>query len=416
MDKITFLKLCLKMKSYEKRNWILASFGLPVEQTRKRDLYEPHVVDGKWVYLDDTGLVTLNEEVKDEPLFDPDKTMTLVQGDLVNVTDTVKTTIGNVMFNAIVFVFPFGDRVPFYNKKVTGKYLDELIAGLLKSKVITAKERTGKFTVAMGYLTVFTQLLVPAATPKSLRAPEGIEKLRDDFLRENADRMHTETAAAELDAILTKALREHLKGDPSLKHLLSSKSFATVRKMMYGSIGSAKALDDLNKVMYTGKSLKEGWGPEDMYEIANNLRTGSSLRGTETQQGGYTAKKLTRAYQNTKIIEDDCKSDIGMRLKITKANYELYVGRYLVGVKDPLDKAKLSSLIGKEVIMRDPNACKTTPPSFCVTCFGDGVGKSDVGLGSQMAGLGGQFLAIKLSLFHVNELKLEEFKPADRFF
>lgn len=416
ISKLDFFKLCLKNKMYEDRAWVLSSFGIPTEQERQRIPFEPYVVEKEWVFSNGTELTKISHPVDGEALFNVNDLITITHDDLVNVKEDTKTTIGNVMFNAIVFVFPFEDKVSFVNKKINGKMVDGIVAKLLVDKKITPEDKSGKFSIAMGFLTVFTQILVPAASPKSLRSPPGIEKARDEFLAKNKHRMNTTEAAAELDTLLTDMLKDHLKGDISMNHLLSGKDFATVRKMLYGSIGAATSLDDLNKIVYTARSLKEGWTPEDMYAIANNLRTGSTLRGLETSVGGYTSKKLSRAYQNTRVKEDDCGSNIGMRMTLSPETYERYVGRYLVNTDKPLTKDDLVTLVGKEVIMRDSTACRTPAPGYCAKCLGDGIGKSGIGLGSQLAALGGTFLGIKLSMFHANELKLQEYIPERHFY
>ena len=401
---------------YEDRAWVLSSFGIPTEQERQRIPFEPYLYENEWVFGNGTEVTKIKHPVDGEALFNTNDVVTIIPDDLINVKEDTKTTVGNVMFNAIAFVFPFGDKVPFINKKINGKMIDGIVARLLVDKKITPEDKSGKFSIAMGFLTVFTQILVPAASPESLRSPPGIEKARDEFLAKNKHRMNTTEAAAELDTLLTGILKDHLKDDISKNHLLSGKDFATVRKMLYGSIGAATSLDDLNKVMYTARSLKEGWTPDDLPAVANNLRTGSTLRGLETSVGGYTSKKLSRAYQNTRVKEDDCGSRIGMRMKLVPENYTRYVGRYLVNTDKPLTINDLSSLVGKEVVMRDPTACKTPAPGYCAKCLGDGVGKSGLGLGSQLAALGGTFLDIKLSMFHANELKLQEFVPERHFY
>lgn len=417
MTLLEYFLLCISKETYVKRKWILESFMLPVEGKEFSEELMPFVQDGQWVTTLNGTPVVINTPVDlDKPLLDIKEKITLGPEVMECITEEIKTTVGNAIFNAIAIEYPFKGKVPFMNGKVTGKKLDAMIVENLKNKTITAVEFKGPFHKAMGFLTVFSTIVVPAATPKSITGPtKALNEFKDKFLKENAGKLDDPAVIAKMDEGIVEILREHLEGDLSNRHLLKGKMFTTVLKKLYGSMGGSANLEDGSKVDLVANSLENGWEPEDLATVTNALRLGSLLRGKSTALGGYATKILSRAYANLEIKPGDCGTKIGLGITLSKEDYMDYVGRYKVGSKEPLAEGDLKALIGKPFYLRDPNACKEPDGNLCSVCLGDKIAGAKVGMASLMSSLGSQQLSISLAAFHANELTLQEYETEKRF-
>lgn len=399
------------------RSWILSSFMLPVEN-QKVEADHPLFKDGKCYVTINGEEQEIEDFVQDLPLLKADAVYTLEPNLIDNANEKIKTCYGNVMFNFLCLAYPFGNRVTYINDRVNGKKLDNIIANGLKSGLIKPSEFTGKFMPAMGFITVFTQVLVPAATEKYIFITEKLKETRDILIKKHGKDLHRPEVAAIVDGELTKVLKEHLKGDDAERHALKAKVYGTVLKKQYGSMGGVAKLDNPSEVQYMGASLMEGWDANNKEEFAamvNGLRSGSFDRGAETALGGAAAKTLSRMFQNSKLSEHDCNSKFGMRLKVMEIDYKEYVGRYLVSdPKTPLTEAKLKASIGKFITIRDPQACKSKNGNLCGVCLGNTVESSGIGLTSQASAVGSTFLSISLAKFHAKELVLQEYDFTER--
>lgn len=417
MTRLEYFKYAILNGLLLKREWLLVTCMIP-EEANVPPTDIPMFYDGKCVVNIDGEQVTISDYEKGVPLFVADETIMLKAGDVQNLKQDTKTCYGNAMFNYLCLAYPFQDRLEYINTRVNGKSLDALMAVSLKNKVILPSEFTGKFIPAMGFLTVFTQVLVPAATEKYIYIPDSIAKLRDELVKKHGKELHRPEVAALVDTEIANALKEHLKGDAAERHALKGKVYNTVLKKVYGSMGGIEKPDNPAEMEYVGRSLVEGWTAEDKEGFAamvNSLRSGSYSRGAETALGGKQAKDMARMFQNTKQSEHDCGSKVGLPLRIRKMDLDKYVGRYLVSdTSKPLDIKALKALKGREIIIRDPSGCKTKNGNLCAICLGDNVVESGVGLTSLHSRPGTRFLDFALLLFHSKELKLEEYDFSER--
>lgn len=125
-------------------------------------------------------------------------------------------------------------------------------------------------------------------------------------------------------------------------------------------------------------SLADGWDPDKFDMVCNEVRKGAYSRGQETRKGGVQAKYLLRVFQDVLVTADDCKSKIGYPVTISEKLINDYIGRFMFTPKGlvELTKDNLSSLVGKEILIRSPMTCKTKD-GFCKKCIGRELTKLD---------------------------------------
>lgn len=299
----------------------------------------------------------------------------------------------------------FQNPIPYQQGKLNGKKVDKLIADLAEKKQISVEEYRRNFIRACGYLTVFTQLRITAATPKSISPSKKALAVRDKLLRENKGNLEDPAVLAKIDQQVAAADREDLAGDPSEPFFRKGKQIDTVRKKLYHIQGGVPRLDDPSRMELMPNSLDEGMTPENMPAAVNNLRSGSYGRAKDTALGGEAAKFATRAYQNVRISSDDCGTKVGEQMFIQENHVGELSGMYLVGDDQPLDEKKIKALIGKSVYLRVPAACKENNRNYCVRCIGHRIADSGIGVGPLMNQIGNVFMSVSLAAFHGSSLK-----------
>lgn len=414
---LDYFILAMKNGAYKHRTFITRSFKV-VEVTNGDVIpYVPYRNDeGELEFTDGKEVHTI-ETVKGEPLLNVKQRVTIDNSILAIVgTEPVEDYLGNIIYNAVMFQHGARGKIPYYHGKFDEKVLNKIVLEALQNGDLTPADFEHRLQIARGFLTVFTGITVPTATKLSFANPPGIEKIKKDYLAKNKDKMSDPAVAAALDKLLEDYLDDYIKDDDAAGHLISRKD-KIARLKLYGHIGSSVNPQDPTKMDYIKSSLRDGWQPEDLPIMSNSSRAASSSRGLATAVGGYQAKKSSSTFMNTKLSMDDCGSKVGVRLLVTPYNYKEYIGRYLVGSLEPMDEAKCKSIIGKNVPIRDPNACwHPNKAHYCKTCMGDVIGKSGIGIASSLSeSTGSRFLQYSLAAFHQTSISLEEYSVERSF-
>lgn len=412
MHKLEYFLQALKDRLYEDRVWILRTMGVPVYDFMDERPGYPSFIEGKWY-------VTLASNSKEEvtgwkpgfPLFPRDESIVLKAGDMPNVDKETRTAYSTAILNEILFVWPFETPLPYVAETFSGKYLEGQIESALKEGRITIKEYTENHFQSMGRLTVFTQISVTAATPKSIRPSKRALEWRDKILKTaTKEELRDPVFLATIDQTVIAIDIEDMKDDEAARFFLKKKQYATVRKKMFTIQGGIARFDDPTKMDLLPTSLEEGLRPEDFPAAVNNLRSGSYGRAKDTALGGEAAKFASRVFQNMRYVSGACDSATGVPVRLTKGNSADYEGGYLVGDKEPLTAEKLKSLEGKIVYMHMPASCKQGGKNVCARCIGDKVALSGVSIPAQQNAISNVFMLVALASFHGSSLSTKQLK------
>lgn len=149
----------------------------------------------------------------------------------------------------------------------------------------------------------------------------------------------------------------------------------------------------------------------------NSLRFGSYNRGAQTALGGESTKTIYRMVGTARIIEDDCKTWLGVPTMVSDFNYEDLVGYSYIqdGASVLITKEAAPSLRGQRIAIRGPMTCKAgrdiekgtigKGKNICAVCAGTALAENPNGIPAATAGVGGRFLMVFMSKMHSSTLR-----------
>lgn len=415
--------------AYVKKHWMISILSItyesesdwtndpyPYRLIRKQDgFYFIDVLsDGAHVRVD------LDESHLTKPLVSPELAVTLQVGDLVNVTTTVNTTYGNLLFNAMALVYPFGNKIPYMEGRIgvkkieaiiTDRLTDDVSAGELEDPTKIYVHEYLRFGKAMGQLQGLNYLFVPSASPKTLTTDPQIAILRAKLIDANKDRLTDPSVVAQILSELQKVDRAWVDDDGK-DFYIKDKSYDQVRSKTKLMVGYEQPFSEGQKGTTITSSLEEGWDYTKLPAMINSLRTGSYSRGAETMLGGVKAKEAFRNFQNSSISEDDCGTGLGVVEYVDGDNYNKLVGFYIVikGKSVLIETPEAAhAFIGQKIYRRSPMLCKTSHTDFCKTCMGTKLSENPNALGAIAAAVGSQFLLAFMKKMHVTNLKVTSY-------
>lgn len=442
MDKRQYFIEALQAGCYKYREWCISVFTAvklnPKRTMRGNEIDYPyqlvHKEEEKTVYFKDPNkngeLTAITGSDKTINLFGIKDRITLEPFELANVTETTETTFGNVLFNAIVLVYPFGNKIPFMKGRLKGSKIDDIVVKLLTDYPPEGQERDPKkiyldeykkYAKAAAGLAGLAQLCTPAASPKTMVINPAIIHLRDQLLEKHKHELKDPAVLAMIEAQLTKMDREDFINDPGGGFLIKDKNFDIIRKRAFIMLGAEMGFnEDKGGVEPIVKSLEEGIDVTNLPAMANNLRFGSYSRGHETALGGESVKHFYRVFQNTTIIEEDCGSTSGIYWTISNDNLERLIGMHQGGLskngeKIPADvtrltEEKLKGLRGTRILVRSPMMCRTEAPSYCARCMGDTLAINPTGVHVAASDIGSTFLGTFMLAMHGKALRTTKFE------
>jgi hypothetical protein len=419
MNKRDFFIEALKAGKYTSKDWVLEAFSITRKRPGEDYHYKIHRDELGYFYYsitDNDLVVRLDDSDPNEPLFDLHANITINIGDIPNLTvNNLTTTYGNVLFNYIVLVYPFGDKIDFMADRVNPGQIEAIVekrminddqyAASGNAKLITVSEYL-KFGEAVFSLAGYTQLCVPSATAKTMTTDPRMNEFRAKFLAENEGHLNDPIVIAKIDAQLVEIDREWMRGDEGEGFYIGDKSYNVVRKKLYGMLGGEDAFGDGTSMVLIQNSLNDGWDINQLPTMGNSLREGSYNRGALTELGGAITKEINRYSNNSSIIEKDCGSTLGLSTLIKESNKNDYLGNYFLirGENVLVTDENVNEYVGEIVNVRSPVYCKTAGVNYCAHCAGERLAETPNAIGVMMSDCGSQMLAAFLALMHGRKL------------
>lgn len=347
----------------------------------------------------------------------------LQKGDIANLDRDIETTVGRVLQNLIMLVYPFGDKISYINKR----FMPRDIEGIIKDRLVdTPIGEVGRnkesiyvdeyirYSDACLFLSQLCQICVPGVTEKAITAPPGgreyLSGLMDRAVRDGRS-LNDPATIADIGQEMEKYDLSYLQGDRSLGFLINKKKdLGIVRKKMFLLYGFDKGLDETSDVDFIDRPLSEGIDYSRIDSYINGSRSGSFSRGAETQLAGVSVKEMLRASSNENIAIEDCHTDLGMRITLTEDNISTYRGFYCFyqGKEIKLDDDNRDMYLGKTVDMRSPAYCRCEGTSRCARCCGPHLSLHQTGISSAVADMGSVFLNTLMKAIHGKQLMTTE--------
>lgn len=428
VDKVEYFIKALASGAWKKREWIFSSFTIAhlnaLGIKKKIYPYQLVVKDNTYYFYhpeQNMELVELAPYSTETPLFPHDEFLIAPAGCVANLSTDKKTTYGNLLFNAVALAHPFGDVIPYVNKFIAPK----AIQNLFLEKVIDDPEDgveppPGKVTVsqvhkhqnAMYNIIGNLSLICLQSTSKRMYiVDKSIIELRDKLLKEHANELSDLSVVADIVKQLVTALRESYKNDPASGFLILDKHFETILMRTQVMHGVEHSFNNDGSFALIVKSLSEGWDLDYFTELNNSARMGSFNRGANTALGGEAVKFFYRRYQNSRLIDKDCGSKVTITKEVTKFNVSRIIGNYYVEADSlvKVTRESAQSLLGKTLEFRDPTGCKAGGMDYCVYCLGENFKLNPTAIPNIMAEVPSQWMYIFMKKMHGESLSNVEF-------
>lgn len=327
--------------------------------TSKRVFYDP-IKEGKFTEIKGAGQVS--------PLIDYKKTYDVPKGALPNIKEDIRTTGGTFLTNLICGVMPFGDLIPYSNKKHKPSDFNVPAQTLYAQDTITVDQLMYYFE-CVSYLQSLWVISTPTGSKKTMTVSPNVVALKEKLLKEHAGELDNSVVVTNIEAELINADKEDFKGDVAEDFFLKEKSRATSRKKAHIIYGQDDGLGGSKPVLIT-RALSDGLSVEDIPAGADSTRAASYSRGFLTAQGGEIVNLLYRIFMNSRIVEDDCGTKDGLLELVDKDNMKRFIDRFYIenGKTILIDRENIKGLVGKTILVRSPGRCKSKAPNFCAHC------------------------------------------------
>lgn len=431
MNKHQYLKKAIVAKMHLKKAWVIKLLAITRSEPSEIHLDLANETWGHSYVEEDGTHVRIEDSVSNKPLFTINDKITIDNTWLPNISsdEVIETTIGRLLFNAVVLVEPFGSKIPYINERVNINTISNNIANKLTDTPLTKENEPDleierdpnviyvdeylKFIDVIQFLSGYSQLVSVAATKKNITKPTGIDEFKASLIKKYEGTLHIPTELAKFEQELKDFDESYLKDDPSNGKFVSGKVKNVARKKLFLSMGAEQGFKSSTTLEPILNSLDEGWSSDedDIVNVNNSIRVGSYSRGTETIKGGVSAKVLLRATNNFKILDEDCGSKLGIKKLYTTYDIEKLVGRYILINKQPKlveSVEDAEKYINKELYLRTPMFCLTEGEKVCSICAGTNLSKFKNGLAIPITEITGNILAASLKKMHGTVLSTVE--------
>lgn len=413
MDIYDYYCEALKAKMYRYRKWVFDAFSIKktygmtgpytIHRDEDKGCYYSFLPEGDRVDL-------LNADISQPPV-GWWKAVTVKPGDLPNVKENTKTTTGEMFINAAAFCYQFDDLVPYRAGKILPNDLHAVFKMLREKGLLTVEKLVAAITM-IEQLPAYCDIAVPAASRETFTTHPKMREKRTELLAKYKGRLDDPAVQAIIDKELVALDKEHIKGTTSEPFFIKDKQHNVIRKKTMMLYGSERNIDGTS-TDYIETSLGEGWQKKDIPSIANALRAGAYSRGNLTALGGVDVKRTQRNLTGAKITIEDCQSKEGLTIKITEANYKLFLGfRRVDKPQEPLSLDMLKSLISKTVTLRTIGHCKVKPNNCCEYCAGDVIKARKNALAMEASNIGSASMDAMMQATHGKAVKTNYFDLA----
>ena len=410
--------------------WIRSLFCMVAEDTDayKTEPYPYRIIQQRdgYYYIDpdkDHTPVKITGADMNKTLLNGSDIIELKSGDLINLSKDVKTTVGNVLINAICLCYPFKKKIPFLEGVLTIKQIEKIISKRLadddkyklneegdeKSPIYVTEYL--KFTEAMLFIRSLSDIFIPTVSKKLMTPPPDIKKVRDKLLEENKDRLRDPAVLAAIDKKLVEYDTQYLADDDNAQgFLLKGKYRNEVRRKQFLTVGAQSGFKDSIEVDSTPHSLNEGMKVENIAAANSAARLGSYNRGHETMLGGAKFKELLRSAANAQVSKDDCGTKEALPTYLNENNISSYIGFYIIenGNSIEITDDNKSKYINQTVMVRSPMFCKAHSVDYCKKCIGNRLSLHSQAISVAVSDVGSTFLGLFMAKMHVSGKQLQK--------
>lgn len=349
------------------------------------------------------------------PVFDMLEKFYIEDGMIANYKGpSMLTDVGKFFINYLLFVDPFGDRIPYQNKLISAGVADTEVNKLILENKATRKEYN-KYINNAFWFGEDGSIAIQTLSERALGTDPAIAKRKKELLEKYKDKLHDPIIMAKVEDELIAMDKAYIKGDVSepFFQAVGDKAYKEQRKKMYIMVGLMTDFSKNSGDMVTvTNNMDGGYRVEDIPAVANEIRRGSYERGKSTAAGGAESKFITRAFQDIRITEEDCGTKRGKDLILTDKNKSLFIGRYLVD-GTVLTPENIDSYVNKRITIRSPMYCQCKD-GLCYKCCDEIIHKAKMeNIGMQSLAIADVMVTVAMKSMHassVSTYKVQDIK------
>ena len=395
-----------------------------------QDELEVFVIKSKWKNKPDLITYTINTNsikyVKDYidttlPIFPVTAQMDIKPNEIINFKNTKPelVSLGRYLVNHVVLVESFEDLIEFTNVPYNIDNAESLIVKALIAEKITPQQ-CRRYLDAGYALFQFTELSVPSFSERSVTTGPDINKLKKELFEKYKGQLTDPIVSYKIKEALVNYDKEWLGDDSStsLYNGVGKKAYDVQRNKMYLAVGGIEAFGkDISSYEFIEGSLIDGWDKKEMPIIFNDIRKGSFDRSTSTAMGGALTNFVLRVFQDTEIVEKDCKAKKGLKFVLTKELSSKFIGRYIIHPTEDIciTEDNVSKYIDKQILIRSPMYCKSKT-GYCEKCAGKLFTSLDLkAISMEIVDITSTFVTQALKSMHGTAISIDTIKFEDYF-
>lgn len=349
------------------------------------------------------------------PVFDMLEKFHIEDGMIANYKGpSMLTDVGKFFINYLLFVDPFGDRIPYQNKLISAGVADSEVNKLILEHKATRQEYN-KYINNAFWFGEDGSIAIQTLSERALGTDPAIAKRKKELLEKYKDQLHDPIIMSKVEDELIAMDKAYIKGDVSepFFQAVGGKAYKEQRKKMYIMVGLMTDFSKNSGDMVTvTNNMDGGYRVEDIPAVANEIRRGSYERGKSTAAGGAESKFITRAFQDIRITEEDCGTKRGKDLILTNKNKSLFIGRYLVD-GTVLTPENIDSYVNKRITIRSPMYCQCKD-GLCYKCCDEIIHEAKLeNIGMQSLAIADVMVTVAMKSMHsssINTYKIEDIK------
>ena len=278
------------------------------------------------------------------------------------------TDVGKFFINYLLFVDPFGNKIPYQNKLISAELADKLVRQLVINDK-TNRQEYNRYIANAFWFGEDGSIAVQTLSERALGTDPNIAKRKQELLEKHKNELTDPIVMAKIEDELIAMDKAYIKGDVSepFFQAVGGKAYKEQRKKMYIMVGLMSDFSKESGNMVTVvNNMDGGYKVEDMPAVANEIRRGSYERGKATADGGYESKFITRAFQDIRITKADCGTKRGKTFVLKERYKKLFIGRFLTD-GTVLTTDNIDSYVGKKITIRSPMYCECKD-GICYRC------------------------------------------------
>lgn len=384
------------------------------------DLQKSDPLDHYYVYgvtkIDATNiLLTKLSDDSFVPVYNMQDKFHIEDGMIANYKGpSILTDVGKFFINYLLFVDPFGDKIPYQNKLISIDVADKLVQQLVLDDK-TNRQEYNKYVNNAFWFGEDGSITVQTLSERSLGTDPKIAKRKQELLEQHKNELNDPIVMAKIEDELIAMDKAYIKGDVSepFFQAVGGKAYKEQRKKMYIMVGLMPDFSkDINDTVTVLNNMDKGYQIEDMPAVTNEIRRGAYGRAKGTAAGGYESKFITRAFQDIRITKEDCGTKRGKTFVLEDRYKKLFIGRFLTN-GTTLTADNIDDYVGKKITIRSPMYCECKD-GLCYRCCDKVINDCRLeNIGMQTLAIADVMITVQMKSMHassINTYKVEDIK------